>query len=595
MVRIKCLLIALFIGVMSIVMDARAEGQKVLESSSAVDKVMVYSDRALVTREAKLGNLSAGLYDVVIKELPLRLQDDSVRVTSSDPNNLKIIGLDIKTYQLEKSSEDKIRSLQEQIQELEDNIRIINDNLTVLQIEKNYLNNAKDTFLKSALQVPEPAKDTQKPTGLPRLSIKDYDEMLSYYLGKLKTNIESIRTTELKLREVEKKLNFAKSQLPLLGASQSAIVQKKSVRVSVEVLKESAFNLALSYINYGVRWQASHDVRILYETKEMEITSYGMVSQNSGEDWMNAELSFSTAQPALQGWLPELPPLYVNLPVYHTGTLKDQNYQALASNTIAQPQQIALRREVMGDLKTKSDDKPADNLANQYLPSDASSNYGSMVFRTPKRVDIVSDGAAHRTSLWQQKFPIRFEYITTPKISPYAYLRALGTNKMAFPILRGNINVFMGSDFIGTSQTTSILPDEEFELTLNVDDNIRVTRKLEEKEEKGPGFLGSTKKVTYSFMIKIENYKKENAIITIVDQIPVTQNKDITVEFDKYSDKPMEEGKDGKLKWKFELKPKEIKELTFSFSVNVPKDKEPSFSNAPLQMQSEQQLRMKKK
>jgi len=580
---------------------AQAEGQKVLETPSIIDRVMVYSDRALVTRQAKIEKLEAGLYDVILKELPMGLQDDSVRAISNDPANLKIIGMDIKTYQLEKAPEDKIRALQEQIQALEDNIRTIDDKVKLFQMEKEYLLNAKETFMKSALLAPESAKDVP-PT---RMSVKDYDEMLTYYLGKLKTNLESIQATELNRRELDKKLNFAKGELAKLGARQNDIPQKKLVRISLEALKGGSFTLELAYINFGVRWQASHDVRILYDTKEMGITSFGVVAQNSGEDWMNAELSFSKAQPALQGWLPELPPFYVNLPSpaqaygYGGKSLREQNFGNLLSNNqvqYAQQAEESQDNEVMLDKAKAGENKKEEKLANQYLPSDAGANYGSVVFRTPKRVDIASDGTSHRTSLWQNSFPITFEHITTPKISPYAYLRAMGANKMTYPILRGNINVFMGSDFIGTSQTDSILPDEEFELTLSVDDNIRVTRKLEEKEEKGPGFLGSNKKITYSFIIKIENYRKDNATIGVVDQIPVSQSKDITVELSKFSDKPLEEGKDGKLKWKFELKPKEVKELTFSFTISLPKEKEAAFSNTPLQIQVEQQkVQMRKK
>ena len=238
-------------------------------------------------------------------------------------------------------------------------------------------------------------------------------------------------------------------------------------------------------------------------------------------------------------------------------------------------------------------------MLNQYLPSDVASSFSSVVFHTPKRVDILADGAPHRTSLWTNKLPVRFEYISTPKISPYVYLRALGINKMDTPILRGEINVFMGSDFIGSSQTSSILPDEEFELTLTVDENLRVKRKLEEKEEKGPGFFGSSKHITYSFIIELENYKKENSIVTLVDQIPVSQNENITVELGACSEQPMEKGKDGKLKWKFDLKPKETKKLTFSFVVAVPKNYDPAFYNETFTqeqgVQQEYNYKMKRK
>lgn len=595
MKRTKWTMIVLLIlvGTIGLFRDVRAEGQKSLDVTSKIDKIMVYPDRALVSRQANLDKLSAGLYEVTLRDLPIRLQDDSVRVNSSDPDNLKIIGLDIKTYQLEKPSEEKVKSLQEQLQTLQDNIRTTNDNLNLLQAEKEYLNSAKETFLKSALQHVDSSKEGNKSTES-RLSIKDYDEMLKYYLGKLHTNAEVIQSEELKRRDTEKKMALIREELSKLGISQNSIPHKKSVKVNIEVLKDGAYELTLAYINYGVNWRPSYDIRILSENKEMEITAFGMVSQNSGEDWLNAQLSFSTAQPALSGWMPELMPLYATLPekIPHASYARKSMSQREMNKSILAEQKLDNLEDLQAPQANGKQEQMKDAGVNQYLPVEAASTFGNVVFNTPKRVDIPADGTAHRTNLWHQKLPVTFEFITTPKISPYVYLQTVGTNKTNLPILRGNINVFMGSDFIGNSMTSGIMPDEEFELTLSVDENIRVTRKLEEKEEKGPGFLSSTKHITYSFLIKLENYKKEKVTITVFDQIPVSQNKDVTIELGKYSDKPIEEGKDGKLKWKFELKPKEIKEITFSFTVYCPNNNDPAFyNNTPSNLIEKQQNR----
>ena len=580
--KMKWLVVVLLLVAMGMFINVRAEGQKVLEASSTIDRVMVYADRSLVTRVTKSTNLTKGIYEVTLRDLPANIQDDSVRASSHNPNDLKIIGLDIKTYQLERPPEEKTRLLQEQLQNLQDNLRTIADKLRLLQMEKEYLIGAKETFFRSAGETEKQKESQESP---PRLMPKDYDEMLKYYLDKLAANANAVQSEELKHREIDKKIILAKDELSKSGiGAQTILPHKKLVKINLEVLKDGSYDLELSYINYGVRWQTSYDVRVLTENKEMEITSYGVVSQSSGEDWLNTQLSFSTAQPALQGWLPELPPLFATVPE-KVQTAQYSSYQG------QQMSQSEINRNELSNFSLQPKFRMIQNngnvsqqveqiMFNQYLPTDAASNYGTVIFQTPKRVDIMADGAPHRTSLWQQKFPVKFEYITIPKLSPYVYLKALGTNKMEVPILRGNINVFMGSDFIGNSQTTGILPGEEFELTLNVDENIRITRKLEEKAEQGPGFLGSTKKLTYSFLVKLENYRKENVTVTVVDQIPTSQDKDVTVELGKSSDKPLEQEKDGKLKWRFELKPKETKELTFSFSVSVPKDKDPAFFNA---------------
>jgi uncharacterized protein (TIGR02231 family) len=204
------------------------------------------------------------------------------------------------------------------------------------------------------------------------------------------------------------------------------------------------------------------------------------------------------------------------------------------------------------------------------------------VFQVPKRADIPSDGSAHRTAISRQTFPVKFEYICTPKLSPYAYLQAVGTNTLAAPILRGDLNIFMGNDFVGSSYTDNILPGEDFELVLSVNENIRVTRSLEEKEEKEAGFLGGTKRIDYRFLIKIENYSGSDIIMNIFDQIPVSRTSEIEIKNVAFSREPQRKDVKGICKWQFPMKPKETVNLTFSFTVAVPKDKEAAFFRTKL-------------
>jgi uncharacterized protein (TIGR02231 family) len=207
---------------------------------------------------------------------------------------------------------------------------------------------------------------------------------------------------------------------------------------------------------------------------------------------------------------------------------------------------------------------------------------GSLVFQVPKRADIPSDGSAHRTPITRHTMPVQFEYVCAPKLSPYAYLQAVGSNTLKAPILRGDLNIFMGSDFVGSSYTDNILPGEDFELVLSVNENIRVTRSLEEKEEKEAGFLGSTKKIHYRFLIKIENYSGKNIIMNVFDQIPVSRTSEIEIQKVAFSHEPQSKDVKGICKWRFAMKPKEIIHLNFSFTVAVPKNKEAVFFRTKL-------------
>ncbi len=568
----KSLLLLGLIGLLS--GDLLWADKEPLEVQSRITHVVAYPDRALITRACEL-ELVKGTHEITFKNLPSQLQNESVRATTSLTQAVKILEVEVKSYRLEKSPEEKISTLQDRLQQLHDNNRIIDDALKILHAEKDYL-----FSLKKYLFQP-PTKESPKSITSP----KEYEDMLVFITRKLATNADGIRKEELNKRELDKQIRLVKDELNKSGAGHSAISYKKAVKVSLEVLKAKIkFATSISYINYGVSWRPTYDIRVNPETKETEIICYGAVAQSSGEDWSDVELSLSTARPALSGWLPELKPVYATFTDKLANKLASQQSwlrmnnkeMQLEGNRILNMQVLAEQKVAQSKPQAKQADRKG--VTPSYFPTEVVARFSSVIFKIPKKANIPSDGSPHKTTIFSKKFPVKLEYISTPKISQHAYLKAKGTNDMSTPLLDGKMNVFMGGDFIGTTQTKGVLPQEKFEFTLGVDENIRVTRKLEEKTEAGPGFFGRRKKYTYEFKIKLENYKQENVLITLVDQVPVSQSSEVEIAIGSFSHEPLEQGKDGKLKWHFDLKPKETKELTFSFIVYIPKDKELSFT-----------------
>jgi hypothetical protein len=88
---------------------------------------------------------------------------------------------------------------------------------------------------------------------------------------------------------------------------------------------------------YGASWKPSYDIRVFTNSNKPEEKSvmkvciafivlhgeifvvylkiyyYGMITQNSGEDWTDAELMLSTATPSIGGVIPTLSTLTVGI------------------------------------------------------------------------------------------------------------------------------------------------------------------------------------------------------------------------------------------------------------------------------------------
>ena len=95
--------------------------------------------------------------------------------------------------------------------------------------------------------------------------------------------------------------------------------------VEVTMPEPGVFTLELSYVLPGASWTPQYDVRVDAEHSQVTLTYQGLVSQSTGEDWQQVELTLSTARPSQVTRVPELEPWYL---------------QALTPPTIPMPPQI---------------------------------------------------------------------------------------------------------------------------------------------------------------------------------------------------------------------------------------------------------------
>jgi uncharacterized protein (TIGR02231 family) len=545
----------------------QAQNRNSIDANSKIDRVMVFQDRALVTRVARLDKIPNGKNEIIFANLPSLIQDDSVRAKIVEGSDIRILDVEVRTVLLEKAPELRIRQLQDKLQSLTDEKTRIQNRQKLLQQDLEYLTGARKHFLETGLSE-KPADQSRKTNS--RYRIDEYESMMKYLNEKLKNNFDAQFRESVYLRDNDTQISLVRSELSKMNPGQSASPNKKMVKVIIDVPKGGPCKIELSYINYKVSWKPGYDIRVLVDEMKTEFTGYGVVGQSSGEDWTGALISYSTAQPAIGGYLPEIIPLYATI----ASRLNQE-----AGDQIDIATQNAANVSILGGRGRGMNGTPDDIDLNTGDQSYTQTEFkgGSLVFNVPRRSDIPSDGSPHRTAISSQTFPVKFEFTSIPRLSPHAYLQAIGSNNMSLPILRGDLNVFMGNDFVGSSNTDTIMPGENFELTLSVNDNIRVSRVLDEKGEQTSGILGGSLKTNFSFIIKVENYTGKDIVMNIFDQIPVSETDEIEVTKVAFSLKPLKQGKNGIVQWQLNMKPKESVTINFSFTVNVPKGKKLAF------------------
>ena len=134
------------------------------------------------------------------------------------------------------------------------------------------------------------------------------------------------------------------------------------------------------------------------------------------------------------------------------------------------------------------------------------------------------------------------------------------------------MNVFLDGTFVATSRLRTVMPGERFELALGADEGISVKHQRVNKFTEETGVFSKDHRITYEYLITIQNNKRTSVRVIISDQVPISRNEKIAVALLSPAEKEVKPDEAGILKWTLDLKPAEQRELKVKFTVEYPSD-----------------------
>ncbi|MBI4832077.1 MAG: mucoidy inhibitor MuiA family protein [Candidatus Lindowbacteria bacterium] len=506
---------------------------------AVIASVVVYPDRALVTRTAEL-TLTEGEHVVMFANLPANIDINSIRAKGEGDAGVRIFSIESRRVVLEQPREEQIKKLEAEIEGVRDDIASADTRLANLKAEGELVRSigvyAGQQFSKEFI--------TRQPRP------EEWNAMVEFQRNNMARISEQIRQTEIQKRDLNRTLDALLRKLEELRGQSAR--ESQEVRLALSAAAPGNFKLFLSCVIYGAGWYPSYDARANTKEGKVEFIYLGNVRQNTGEDWRDVEVSLSTAQPAVGAKMPEIQPwrLRPQPPiVYETEALEGK---------------IMLR----GMETAPSIAAPAEMALAQVVQLGA-----SVQFKIPRKMDIPSDNAFHRAAILSENLPAKLSYTSTPRLSPYAYLTAKVTNATGAQWLAGNVSVFVNGDYIGTSSIKPVAPNEESDLDMGIDEGIKVKREELVRKEDETRILGKKKERRFKDKLTVENHKTTPIELLLVDQIPVSEHEDIVVSDIKFSEKPGERDADkGIVKWRLSLAPGAKKEIVVEFVVAHPLD-----------------------
>lgn len=499
--------------------------------------VTVYPQQARITRRGK-APLDGGPR-LTFAGLPLSLDPGSVRVTGTGP--ALITGVDVRTERHAAPADAALRALVEQRRADQATLDGVVDDEAAEAMKVDLLTSlakrSGGSFAKAL------AAGTAEPSRVSEVT----DALGSRLASALKARrVLADRITRLRadLAALDRRIE-----------SHHARSEEDSTSVVVELeISDPAGSaeLELSYVVPGASWEPGYDVRV--RGTEVTVMSYGLVSQYTGEDWPECELALSTARPAVSVVVPELSPWYLDR-VHPVPALPAAAYGGSGGGV---PEGARMRFAAAA----------APAMASK--PATVEQGTTAVTYRPSRPVAVPSGAQGHRTTLAQLSLTAELGYVTAPVLAEQAYLRATVVNTSSFALRPGRASVFHDAEFVGTTVLEAWAPGEELELALGVDDRIRVERELVRRTA-SKATLSGQKRREAEYRISVGNHGPREAVVTVLDQTPVSRDDAVTVKDVKTSPEPVETSELGEITWKLTLAAGETQAVTLSYRVDVAK------------------------
>lgn len=511
--------------------------------SNTLDRVVVYADRAQVTRTGQTICLR-GQAELEFTGLPAGLDQRTLRAQVG--KDAEVIGVSSRIVEVDRDRRDaQVQAMLDEIQKLEDQTRVLDDRLQTLQERRGQIDGYNDymlTVLRGEVRAEKPDMNR-----FAQLLDKNRDERQ----GIAKTHTE----IGIERRAIERQLDLLRRRVA--HHQPGNIAQALNARVAVSCKAGARLDLQLSYVVPGATWQPEYDLRYFPKDSKkvgpgrVELTVGGVIQQATGEDWSQAEIVLSTARPRLGSEAPIPTALYVD--GSEVGEQKVMVQATERRDAVAGPGQRAGREPEAAALEDRGQ---------------------SFVLTLPGRVTVLADGRPYWFPVDVTSTPAEAKLVTVPRLRPHVFQLVQLHNPAAYPLMQGRVHVYRDGSFIGDTTTEYRAPGEPMEVSLGIDASFRTERIDLFEVDRDARFLARDKSMRRGYRIKVRNGAKQTYPVEVRESIPVSKDDNIRVTIDKnktskgYSLDPLR----GFVTWTLRPPPATEQKIDLAYTIKLPQD-----------------------
>lgn len=570
--------IVLFLFSLTIIPAVQAQ----VTTEASLESATVYTRGVEMNHKAKV-SLPAGSSEVIIRNVANTLDESSLRVGA----NAGVTVLSVSFNKDYMKPKEKSRAYLK----LEDSLKSLNKLLATIAGERD----SKE----GVLQVLE-RNGTIAGTNT-TVTVAELEKMLDFYGRKqleVKQQLSLLAEQDERYRQLSATLL---QQMRELTADQEA--DRGQLVLQVAAPAAASCELTVSYVSPNASWSAFYDMRADNINSPLKLGYKANITQSTGIDWKKIKLRLATGSPSRNSTAPVLSTWFLrfNTPVNQLqgavaglnvtsgggqpGTSPgvavrgESSLTASVDETAIYGRQIDKRKATGSAAIVNSADISRRPIAsgNELLEAASSlSNYTTAVskelnasFEVDIPYDIASNAKPHAVALQEYRLPATYRYYAVPKSSTDAFLTAEITGYERLNLLPGTANILFENMYIGKSLLNPAITSDTLSLGLGTDSRIVIKREKVE-EQSGVKMIGSSRRQSYTYEIKVRNAKKEAISLLLKDQYPIATDNDMEVELLESSGANVDK-ETGILGWDMKLAPGETKTLRLSYTVKYPR------------------------
>ncbi len=517
---------------------------------SQIVAVTVYADQALITRRTSV-SLTGNERELVITPLPVNLETDSIRVSGTGSVEVLLLGVRCDRFYTTEPVSERVAQLTRQIQQLEAQKRHLQAQIDALILQSNFISGlrekSEDSFAQSLSRK--------------NLSLSEILDFLNFIGSQFSEYAIASGECQSQLQELDRQLEALHTALQKLNSP--ATKESLSLIVAVDVKGEGQFELEVSYLVNCASWMPIYDLRFDSKNNTINLSYLAEITQNTGEDWLDVNLTLSTAKPGLGTIPPGLEPWYINTLVAYNHRQRRQVELPPAMASGSMSREAALEYNQDEEFVTES------YLAAEPVGAKIAKEGNVVTFKLNSGGNIPSDGTPHKRTIFNDDYPCSLEYVAMPRLVTFVYLQAKVKNSAdGATLLPGKANIFRDNTFISSTQLENIVPGAEFKVNLGIDEGLKIERNLVERHV-DKKLMSNQRRIVYAYRVVITNLLNQEVSLKLTEQLPISRHEQIKVRFAQ-SNPQVPLGEMGILAWGLTLPPQEKQEIYYQFTVDHP-------------------------